>query len=92
MQLLFFFSFFSLHWPIEWHFLCCRYSQCTNPLELMERCLKWRHLAPTAPDTLTCVPFATEDPFVIGSGEESAIPPHLLCGVSTRVRHQKSRR
>jgi len=31
----------------------------------MERMLRWRHLAPTAPDTLACYPFQTVDPFVI---------------------------
>ena len=24
---------------------------------MMESCLNWRHLAPTAPDTLTCYPY-----------------------------------
>lgn len=28
--------------------------------------LKWRHLAPTAPDTLWCHPFRERDPFVLG--------------------------
>ncbi|CAN0535133.1 unnamed protein product, partial [Ectocarpus sp. 8 AP-2014] len=27
--------------------------------------LKWRHMAPTAPETLGCYPFVTEDPFVV---------------------------
>jgi len=36
-----------------------------NRLTLMESTLKWRHICPTAPDTLTCYPFATEDPFVL---------------------------
>jgi hypothetical protein len=31
----------------------------------MEATLRWRHLAPTAPDTLTCYPFTTDDPFVL---------------------------
>jgi DNA polymerase delta subunit 2 len=31
----------------------------------MESTLRWRHLAPTAPDTLTCYPFADDDPFVL---------------------------
>lgn len=28
------------------------YSEAENKLELMERTLRWRHLAPTAPNTL----------------------------------------
>ena len=32
----------------------------------MERSLQWRHLAPTAPDTLPCYPFCDTDPFVLG--------------------------
>ncbi|KAI6111515.1 DNA polymerase alpha/epsilon subunit B-domain-containing protein [Pisolithus croceorrhizus] len=28
--------------------------------------LKWRHIAPTAPDTLWCHPFRERDPFVLG--------------------------
>jgi DNA polymerase delta subunit 2 len=31
----------------------------------MEDTLAWRHLAPTAPDTLACYPFADQDPFVV---------------------------
>jgi DNA polymerase delta subunit 2 len=31
----------------------------------MEATLRWRHLAPTAPDTLACYPFADADPFVL---------------------------
>jgi hypothetical protein len=34
-------------------------------LELLQKTLTWRHLAPTAPDTLTCYPFADDDPFVM---------------------------
>lgn len=34
-------------------------------LDALERCLQWRHLAPTAPDTLTCYPFHDVDPFIL---------------------------
>lgn len=34
-------------------------------LDLLSKTLTWRHLAPTAPDTLTCYPFADDDPFVM---------------------------
>lgn len=31
----------------------------------MQRTLACRHLAPTAPDTLTCYPFTDDDPFIL---------------------------
>ncbi|KAH8107222.1 DNA polymerase alpha/epsilon subunit B-domain-containing protein [Cristinia sonorae] len=34
-------------------------------LSLAESTLHWRHMAPTAPDTLWCHPYFTTDPFVI---------------------------
>jgi DNA polymerase delta subunit 2 len=34
-------------------------------LDILERTLRWRHMAPTAPDTLSAFPFKTHDPFVI---------------------------
>ncbi|KAI0033264.1 DNA polymerase alpha/epsilon subunit B-domain-containing protein [Vararia minispora EC-137] len=34
-------------------------------LDIAEATLQWRHLAPTAPDTLWCHPFFTADPFVL---------------------------
>ncbi|KAH9985573.1 hypothetical protein BJV77DRAFT_1031940 [Russula vinacea] len=37
----------------------------TTRLTLAEATLKWRHMAPTAPDTLWCHPFFTIDPFII---------------------------
>lgn len=33
----------------------------------MERNMQWRHLAPTAPDTLACYPFNDSDPFIVTS-------------------------
>ncbi|KAK3405604.1 hypothetical protein EUGRSUZ_K01838 [Eucalyptus grandis] len=44
-----------------------KYSEAKNKLEFMERTLRWRHLAPTAPNTLGCYPFADRDPFLIES-------------------------
>lgn len=40
-------------------------THCTYRLDLLSQTLTWRHLAPTAPDTLTCYPFADDDPFVL---------------------------
>jgi DNA polymerase delta subunit 2 len=37
----------------------------TTRLDLAEATLRWRHLAPTAPDTLWCHPYFTKDPFVL---------------------------
>ncbi|THH14322.1 hypothetical protein EW146_g5992 [Bondarzewia mesenterica] len=34
-------------------------------LKLAESTLRWRHMAPTAPDTLWCHPYFTTDPFVL---------------------------
>ena len=34
-------------------------------MTLTEATLRWRHIAPTAPDTLWCHPFFAKDPFVI---------------------------
>ncbi|TFK26408.1 hypothetical protein FA15DRAFT_667499 [Coprinopsis marcescibilis] len=34
-------------------------------LSILESTLKWRHMAPTAPDTLWCHPFIEEDPFIL---------------------------
>lgn len=42
-----------------------KYSEAKENIDFMERTLKWRHLAPTAPDTLGCYPFTDRDPFVI---------------------------
>ncbi|KAG5243799.1 DNA polymerase delta small [Salix suchowensis] len=44
-----------------------KYSEARDELEFMERTLKWRHLAPTAPNTLGCYPFTDRDPFLIES-------------------------
>jgi len=45
----------------------CKYIPTvpTTRLDLTEATLKWRHMAPTAPDTLWCHPFFTMDPFII---------------------------
>lgn len=49
-----------------------RFSELDDPLEALECCLKWNHLAPTAPDTLGCFPYYDKDPFII---EDC---PHIL--------------
>ncbi|KAJ8515537.1 hypothetical protein ONZ45_g7052 [Pleurotus djamor] len=34
-------------------------------LSILENTLKWRHMAPTAPDTLWCHPYFESDPFIL---------------------------
>lgn len=44
-------------------------------LSIMEHTLKWRHLCPTAPDTLVCYPYGDDDPFILPE------TPHVyFCG------------
>jgi len=40
-------------------------SRLNTRLSLLESTLKWRHMAPTAPDTLWCHPYFSGDPFII---------------------------
>ncbi|XP_062507912.1 DNA polymerase delta subunit 2-like isoform X2 [Corticium candelabrum] len=42
-----------------------QFSNTENRLDILEHTLVCNHLAPTAPDTLGCVPYFKEDPFVI---------------------------
>ncbi|KAI3471531.1 hypothetical protein Pfo_028181 [Paulownia fortunei] len=42
-----------------------KYSDAKSELEFLERTLRWRHVAPTAPNTLGCYPFTDRDPFFI---------------------------
>ncbi len=42
-----------------------RFTDLT-PLQALESSLRWRLVAPTAPDTLGCYPFQDIDPFVFG--------------------------
>jgi len=38
-----------------------------KPVDILTNTLHWRHMAPTAPDTLACYPFKDHDPFVMDS-------------------------
>lgn len=42
-----------------------RYIESEDRLGLAIDSLKWRHMAPTAPDTLWCYPFTDKDPFIL---------------------------
>ena len=49
-----------------------RYSDIEDRAAILERLLRWRHLAPTAPDTLAAYPYFDEDPFILTA------TPHVL--------------
>ncbi|XP_026411833.1 DNA polymerase delta small subunit-like [Papaver somniferum] len=64
-----------------------KYSEAKDKLDFMERTLRWRHLAPTAPNTLGCYPFTDRDPFLIENcphvyfvGNQSKYDTQLLKG------------
>ncbi|OZJ06331.1 hypothetical protein BZG36_00708 [Bifiguratus adelaidae] len=42
-----------------------KYLEGDDRLNMAERTLFWRHMAPTAPDTLWCYPFQDHDPFIM---------------------------
>jgi len=42
-----------------------RYSRGGDRLAMAANTLRWRHVAPTAPDTLACFPYHESDPFII---------------------------
>jgi len=42
-----------------------RYSSAPARIDFLENTLRWRNIAPSAPDTLGCYPFDSKDPFVI---------------------------
>ncbi|KAH7402166.1 DNA polymerase alpha/epsilon subunit B-domain-containing protein [Phaeosphaeria sp. MPI-PUGE-AT-0046c] len=42
-----------------------KYVDTVRPLEVMEMMLRWRCVAPTAPDTLWCYPFQDDDPLLV---------------------------
>jgi DNA polymerase delta subunit 2 len=42
-----------------------KYVDDVSPLSVMEMMLRWRCIAPTAPDTLWCYPFQDADPMIV---------------------------
>ena len=54
------------------------------PAQVLVNTLLWRHMAPTAPDTLPCYPFSDADPFVIGGSgggvSERPVPDIFFSG------------
>ncbi|KAI9671565.1 MAG: hypothetical protein M1817_003617 [Caeruleum heppii] len=49
-----------------------KYVEGDDRLEMLERMLRWRCIAPTAPDTLWCYPFQSDDPFTLSES------PHVF--------------
>ncbi|KAF9146402.1 hypothetical protein BGX30_000748 [Mortierella sp. GBA39] len=48
-----------------------KYVKGDNRLEMAAKTIGWRHMAPTAPDTLWCYPFKDRDPFIMSQA------PHI---------------
>lgn len=42
-----------------------RNSDITEGITAMEKCMRWGHVAPTAPDTLGCYPYTESDPHIL---------------------------
>ncbi|KAI8372381.1 DNA polymerase alpha/epsilon subunit B-domain-containing protein [Choanephora cucurbitarum] len=42
-----------------------KYVHSEDRLKMAEKCMYWRHMAPSAPDTLWIYPFESRDPFII---------------------------
>ncbi|KAF1336737.1 DNA polymerase alpha/epsilon subunit b, partial [Globisporangium splendens] len=47
-------------------------AESERALDCLQRCLGWRHAAPTAPDLVACFPMVNEDPFILETC------PHVL--------------
>ncbi|GIM14146.1 hypothetical protein Vretimale_17159 [Volvox reticuliferus] len=66
-----------------------KYCTIRDRLDLMERSLMCRHMAPTAPDTLTCYPFHDKDPFILETsphvyfvGNQPEFATRLVCATA----------
>ena len=42
-----------------------QFTDLEDAVEILDKTLTWRHMAPTAPDTLQCYPNPDSDPFII---------------------------
>lgn len=66
-----------------------KYSKQEDRLDILQSLLSWGHLAPTAPDTLGCYPYSSDDPFqltaaphVLFAGNQPQLQTRLLKGAS----------
>ncbi|KAK6529103.1 hypothetical protein TWF694_004319 [Orbilia ellipsospora] len=69
-----------------------KYVDGDDRLEMMEKTLRWRHIAPTAPDTLWCYPFQDIDQFIIDAcphvyfvGNQPEFGTRLVQGTNDQV-------
>uniref|UniRef100_A0AAY4DHS1 DNA polymerase delta subunit 2 n=1 Tax=Denticeps clupeoides TaxID=299321 RepID=A0AAY4DHS1_9TELE len=62
-----------------------KYSSMDDHLEVLERTLRQRHLAPTAPDTLGCYPFYQSDPFIVDVCPHVYFSGNAPCYQSKRI-------
>lgn len=53
-----------------------------EPIDILEQLVKIRHVAPNCPDTLSCIPFAHRDPFIICECD------YLVAGGSSQFAHR----
>ena len=69
-----------------------RYSDTESRLDIMQRMMEWRHMVPTAPDTLTSLPFPHSDPFLLQhcphvffAGNQPEFGQRLVTGAGCRL-------
>lgn len=77
---------------------CYLPSPPSTRLSIAEATLHWRHIAPTAPDTLWCHPYFTADPFIIQEtpdfyviGNQPSFKTKLVVGSSEEDRGKRCR-
>ncbi|KAF2015965.1 DNA polymeras-like protein subunit delta-2 [Aaosphaeria arxii CBS 175.79] len=66
-----------------------KYIDNVNILDVMEMMLRWRCIAPTAPDTLWCYPFQDDDPLIVKdcphiyfAGNQPKVETRVISGVA----------
>ena len=69
-----------------------RFSSYSDPMTILEHTLSWKHLAPTTPDTLSCFPYTTDDPFILDdcpqiyfAGNQPSLQHKIIKGISRAV-------
>ncbi|KAK6334060.1 hypothetical protein TWF696_002562 [Orbilia brochopaga] len=69
-----------------------KYVDGDDRLDMMEKTLRWRHVAPTAPDTLWCYPFQEVDQFIVDTcphiyfvGNQPEFGTRLAVGANDQV-------
>lgn len=72
-----------------------RYSDMESRLDIMQRMMEWRHIVPTAPDTLISYPFPTSDPFMLETcphvffaGNQPVFEQRMVTGAGLGLRAQ----